>query len=1077
MQRWIQYQRIGLVTYVVQALPAIHIQSEKDIFAPALKLLLDYVSKAGHSPRERSRFFNGCPPSILHLLYDLSNMPKTEGCLSEVREEALKAIQTLLSPSENQGPPLYRAQIWAWHALRARSAPVALVRLGKDWLHWAKDMDEKEETLAEMLTEPLAILRNPWSGTTEKCNAVTTMTTIFGFRPWWGQIENFLYHHLFAWPLLVSKGLLYATSLPMSVDIQFPQATDEDDDFSDKAFSRMKHGKCVKFLHGKGVISVERWKNHFEYAARLGKQLWRQKHGNFGSFRRKIKWSEVSFDFREAQMIADDLGRIGSESLSLQEGSAIPYFSQVVLSRLLGSKGIQGSAVTGLIDEDNVTMCVSERKLTPPDCLPQKLRYVFAARQFERLVLPRGSQQTVEKLRTELIGKDIPTVSDDAKPSGPVLQVTTEINYASDLGDLSDITQVDGWRNRQYVRCPEIRWALHGPNVSDNWSSRNPGIQKVLNRLKFNNDAVVTFDDVTGLDVAYALERIDRLRVLIRPNTPPALSWAFIRVTENEQDARFMQLLWHIAGAGDQFESILEHPTSKATVTSVANLLNSFEPSVDQPSIRAPDILVLINTRLFDESWQRCDFPQSRPFMMAPILKNLAESECLHCPYSKQLFRLIGKTRIILLPEAEERTELSTTDVTQLPRAGLKLLTALSTFEWEFNQQMAASLLSHFDIQGKEVREALKTFEEAGLLRCGGGWYHIPSSIILQVRACAEKEEKLAMQHLTAGFALAPFLSDREFPSLGLDISLNPVHLHEVGSHLFKAYALLDRGKRKGWMGSVIQEAYKRLLSFAEFNNWQSAAKILAMRSCSNEAYRMGRELLLRDERANLPTHPNNLVTAAQASAMWVKQIDPKNLELRKRLLHETNELFMKALRSCDVFSEEQDKARLRVLTSYSTYLIEREQEREYEIQEYIAEAMRLLDRGVDGKIVRGDWFEYVGDRENDDKQAACIYALGRKWCPIYAQLWVKELGSAYIVQDESASLQFKGTLTVSDVCRQLNSIRIKHVLNRSVVGRRWDMGLQCLKELWGSEREILEACDKLRSHLNTKGFAVNSTL
>src|SRR5262249_2931951 len=148
---------------------------------------------------------------------------------------------------------------------------------------------------------------------------------------------------------------------------------------------------------------------------------------------------------------------------ALQDRSAEAYFAQVVLHRLLGRSSALLSAVTGLIGDrlrDDDGADTLNYAFVPPDpaSLSAKLAYVFSSRQFERIVVPTDPRDSAKQVVTQCLR--------DARKGGRGRhRQSAEVLRSDDLATVADCVQTRGWRQLQYIRCPEIEWALRGPTV------------------------------------------------------------------------------------------------------------------------------------------------------------------------------------------------------------------------------------------------------------------------------------------------------------------------------------------------------------------------------------------------------------------------------------------------------------------------------------------------------------------------------------------------------------------------------------------------------------------------------------
>lgn len=1067
IERWANSQRIGIASYVLHVLPV-----SDPLFDSARQLLLGYLQEFGQETRQS--FLLRLPLSVLDLLATTMRQEKKIGkALAVYYTEVEEARRQLCEGNE---PPIAQAQIWAYYALLGRSSPLRLVRLGRTLFNNDRNwrQAEKDSIVVEQLASLLQVLRAPWSMTEDKLSAVGEMAPLLQETPHWAQIENIVFHQLFCWPLLVLAGdhdqdARLGISFPVAVDIDLPLSDSEFDDrlFDDPAFERIDHRRCITLRGEAGTISIDKWTGHLELSARVAKKLWRAKHGNHGDFREKIKRAKIIFDFRVAQSVAADLERIGLGQISIIDGSADAYFAQAVLNRLRGGPGILASAVTGLIGEQ---LCHEDGtpalnyKLIPPGGIVNKLMYAFACQNFERVVVPAGVEEDVQSvLSNSSVAVEEDSPGAQALAGGMSVQ-TAEVNYAHDLQDLADIVQVGGWRQYQYIRCPEVAWAIHTARTAPKrrpglLDAKDPRVEQVIHFLASNSSRVSSLN-ASAVVVASALWHINMgLRPQIRPYPPPSLSWAVIRTTDGEQDTRFWQVLWRVVGASeDDFAAFLHHPSREEAVARLADALNKFEPDRECPSHRAPDIVVIVGFKRFDESLAQVLNPLSRPFMVAPILHEL--KRYLLGPFDNRLVPLVGKSRILLLPEDTLEAAPEDEDVQPLTPTGAALLKVLATFEGGFSQQTASLLLSEFNVSGLAVRKLLHTLAKEGVLRYGQGIYHIPHVLKEKLRS-DENPNVLAPRHFAAGCALAPFVAGVKFPALALDVAFNPENLHEAEKHFALAFRYAQVSSNHT-VRNRSQVAMQRLERFAELPGWGTVDRLLKSQHLGRDAYEMSTELLRFQQSAEVRSHPAHLVVAARAAAQWVKSFrGSDNLEWGQRLRRIANDYFVQALEACSYFPSEERFNRLHVLTNYTMYMIEHEPQRETDLYHYKNEAWDLLLNGVDGQAVWGEWFEWLADSEDDHSKASSLYRLGRRWKPQWAQLWVKGVGASFLAGLDEDVQEIRKALSSDQASSLLSKAQPgyrKHrqrVAKSDAVTARWHEGFRLFKEFWGSTHSL----------------------
>ena len=285
-------------------------------------------------------------------------------------------------------PTIVAARVVAHHILSGVGKPISVLRLGKSVLSKNWRQYEFDGHVVDVLGESLEVLRSPWSQTRERIDAIAMATSVMGSAWHWHQVENAVLHQLFGWPLLVFSKGEDAVSLPVGIDIAFDR----------------KGVTKVDPPHG-GSIHVGAWLPSLRDAGDAAKVLWRGKHGNAGAFRDAVVSANVVFDFGVAEEIVAGF----AEPITLVDNSMEAYFSQLVLSRILGNAVSSASVVTGSIGKRRTDEPggFADYEFLWPGSVRSKLKYVFRSRFFERVILPDINED--DERRT--------AVSDDLKQS------------------------------------------------------------------------------------------------------------------------------------------------------------------------------------------------------------------------------------------------------------------------------------------------------------------------------------------------------------------------------------------------------------------------------------------------------------------------------------------------------------------------------------------------------------------------------------------------------------------------------------------------------------------------------------
>lgn len=1011
--RWLDAQRLGVTASILLTHPGTH-----PAFSAARKILQEDMTGGQSGPRGFD-FFRSLPPWVLTVL-TRSFKQRTVPSLNRFAVLAEKALQRNSICSENETSTIARAQIWSYHVLLAHTRTEGLLRLGRtlfghfeEWLRIDSDPISLEE-----MASCLETIRNPLASTQAKCGGVLKLSQVLSNTPFWEQTENILYHNQFCWPLMIfeteysqRRARSIAFSLPVAVDV-----------FLDNR-------RQVRQTAGAGILAP-RWEKSLERAVHAAKILWRSEHENYGSFRDMVERASVTVDFSPAEKIIEILANALNAKVSLSDRSAEAYFSQVVLARLLGHSNIMVNAVTGVIGDqikDENSTAQPNFRFDAPQGISEKIEYVAATGFFERIVLPESteSKDAIENFLKKL------GPSDRVEKSTPVTRFQPmEFLVAEDLQSVADHVHPLGWRQRQYIRCPELEWAIHSKGSPGLLRpSEDKRVKEVMARLAANASRLLRLE-VPPIVVGSALGHIDQLLHRNEPGFSAALSWVFINVSDNKSSARwhdekdifFWELFFGATGLGShQLVRFLCHPSQKKAVEYLTAYLNRFVPGRDQPH-RCPDFLVIIGSQIHSSYTGRLRGSSFRPFMVNPILDQLQNTLLPIGKHHDSVSRLIGKTRIIILPDGKwEESMGEAGSLNDLTGEEVRQLRYLATLEESFTSSTARLLLSYSSDSPEQIlpHAILDKFLAKGVVRCVHGKYHVPSFVARQI-ATEEAPEDKVKRYYAAGAALAPYaVRSQGTLSMGVDAGFTPEYFEEASQHFKKA---LPYSRRTGSVGAgsfrrLSEAAIQRLNRFVMAPSWANVSRLLKAATrlpglAALEPYEKSCELLRWYEEEGIAPHPFNLVTAASSAtnaasciSHYVKQPDVST-ESFLELHFKARQLYLQALNECSVLPKRDRKSVLLFcLAKYLAYLcsldrslIEHEtlserEKRETEIRLFWSRVVDLLNLGV--KVLTADsleCFERMGDREPDHSKALDIYAksipTGRFWAGLSLKTW-----------------------------------------------------------------------------------------
>jgi hypothetical protein len=1051
MQHWQEVQRVGIAAYYMLAQGTIETSPGSNRLRPVgkfrelNKILLhqiELLSAGTVTPALFTKF----PPFILHLLKQTEKLSFADSW--KYLPLINKAFAILDTTDDTGSTPLFKAKLLAYHALLGRCDASRWSRLGSQI--FGKDWRPLTPSSIDEIDNSFDKLRHPYSTTNERCGAIGCLTKILNRQPYWHQIENILYSNQFCFPLLVTEyaretklGRI-AFGLPIAVDI----------DFDNRRRNEAIHQGIAREVSQENRIIAEWTKgkiSSLDKSLKVGKELWRAKHGNNGDFREIVKEASAIFDFSVAQQVIAPLGDNLDEELhfdnrdwndrwhiNLTDGSAEPYFAQVILQRLLGKSTVISSAITGLIgdqilfidepsiedktDKDSQTnksprnpSQVAQQlqlnyKFEAPDneTLRNKLRYVFATHTYERIALPRSALKDIDRS----VRKD----------------QNVEVRFAEDMQTLADIVQVKGWRQYQYIRSPDVSWIIHSRLGRETISTLDgDNLERLIKTIGSNQSAILELgDDYSPILVGAAMYHINNEKRKELQPTPPSLSWAFIRLLENEQDTWFWELIWECIGASSKsFDELIRNSKPDQIVQAIEKALNKFSPDIDNPSHRSPDIIVVIGSDTLKVSIEKTHNPTTRPYLVWEILKRLA-TKLDATAYTS----IIGRTRIILVPgQTQEAVEPENSLANEINDKERRYLEMLSVFKNGFSQYAATLLASHEygdEFKGRETRERiLEEFLNKGWLRYGQGVYHIPSKILALIQMPSDYE-LMAKRHYLAGISFAPYVVGDDYSSMAMDVAFSPVNIHEAVFHLSEAdnYVLKTENLE---LKQKIREALNHVRNIEIMPSWtllnittgtlrrkntdikNKNEKIsIASRKENNGTVDLKKErqmlideakpiadnglsfveeLLALDGDIGKPTHPAHLIRAASFYEAYIdnagcRYIHPDQKEAHeskiKRLVKTALDYYDLAIKNCEYcqYIAEHDYNKLIVASWYISFTRKLQRNRgisneaktqvnEEVIASLEKESQKLLDSGT---AIDGIELSFLGDLADIEK-------------------------------------------------------------------------------------------------------------
>ena len=1029
-ESWHLEQRVRFASWAVLDLPSSgEDRRTDDIYNAGHDSLLQSLRVGSESYRTNSEFLLSLSPGTLAMLCEVAASKKDiDPGLRDLTTEAASALSILCPiPNAKSRPPspFGNAQVWAYHALFGIAEPLRMARLGRVVLGASWREIERDRILLDRLEEQLDVIRSHDSDTRAKCLAIQQLTVLCGTTAHWEQIEKILIHNQFLWPLLLDNNI--GLSLPVALDLR-PNT-------NGMAEVRTEHVGSLRI----------RW--DLKRSASVAQALWNAKHRSLDRIVDPLRYTDLVFGFSDAECIASPLARvwsqISSRPLEIYGGSAQAYFSMAILRRLLGHSGIDLSAITGLIGDRLPRI---DWQLAVPEGMDAKIRYVIGTRSFERAVIPIDH-------KTDLA---IKAIIDHRKHAAYTHRASmVDVIPVYNIHGLADVVQIEGWRQYQYIRCPDVLWGIHSerrgrPGIIPDIK---PRIQQIRHLLK-ENDAPILEVDASPMELTSALWHINA-------EFRQVMSWSVVRLLENETDTRFWHLVWRLIGREGDFQSFIRHPNHDAIVARLTTALNRHAPVPYSPN--TPDVIVFIGgEKVLHE---KPLMPASRPFYAAPIFRAL--SSRLEAQPDSKLKALIGNTRIIFIPTENglSKVDWERPDIHMTQEEAI-ILRELSTFTYGFTRQTAMLMLDGAisDRNRDYTRLALESLIKRDILREGQGRCHIPTHVIeLMPKTLKEHPSASARRHLRAGLSLVPYATDAEFPSLGIDVAFGPEYMHEAEGHFRAAFVESQRIRDETTQG-LATRALQRLQRFSLSPSWGGVTSMLEAKNLPVDAHAMALRLLEWEDASVGVQHPQHLAFAARATRQLA--LATENEDTRKQLMDKAETFFAEALENVAMYPEEEDIVRLAILSEYAPFKHSRGEIAEFECM--IDNVQHLLERNPAPAlrmVVRGEFWELTGDMTRDHRAAALRYRLGLRDGPNvnqWNQLWVKALGAAQIGEDQETLDELAYMIEKSDPARILTKLNNPSVLRKitkfdSMVRQRWDTGLRIFDKMWRNVPQVHE--------------------
>ncbi|MFW6025414.1 MAG: hypothetical protein ACOCRX_03655 [Candidatus Woesearchaeota archaeon] len=1063
---WIKAQRIGLISTLIRSWPN---ESREDII---IKNKLNYLLLKEVENMQLETF----PPWVLSELSRLKDHQIIDELKALLEAEqnpdlAKKYILNKDMTDTQENSIVKSAQTWAITLLKGYTEPRRLLDYGQQlfpddsWYDIEKN-PKKLDDFADKVEKLRMININIFNENQDnsRFGSIYKIIKLLNNKIYAHQIANILYHNQFCWPLLVLGEPELSISLPLAIEISY--------DGKNMIRTKPSNGEIEKGFDFSQWIENDNLKE----AREAGYILWRSKHGHYGgrnnsySYRKMAKNMSVIFDFRIAKIIGNEIfENIEKDCIPIKGNSADSCLAQAVLDKLLGRYSLGYTAITGEIGKfQNHDFGFNE--ISYPK---EKLKYVNDTNFFSNAIIPLANFENISISNKEINNINILSVDKQSQ--------------------IADVVQSRPWRRHQYIRCPELKWYIHDFLLrkkrevlqNDDMTSLErlqgivgKNIEDTIKIVENNEEPVCFLEDTYPIQVMSALWYINNKTRTGKFDfnrgglTPPKISWAVIRAIESEKDDQFWQVFWEIIGGNRPkvFEDFILSHNKKYAIEKLEKALKTFNPGINNPDFRSPDLFIIIGSEHFENSYEECKnntHVYDRSFMVSPILEALSGSDNLQYrgPY-KELNDLIGKTRIILLSDQKNSIFLKGRDPGFLElhdEKEVEFLKSLCVYRWGFNYRMAKLLVfyPHNKLENIDVHKTLKHLTKKGFIRKVNMWYYIPENIRRYLLEKLDLNNSLEY-HYFAASSFAPYLFEKSQKTLSMPIEkvLNAKYLREAKYHLEEIKEKALKRKNHFIYHNEAIEAYNKLVKFTGLPSKSSLDNLLRM-DLNNSAYLLA-SYIVNSNKLKKP-HPLILLSLAEAYSNKLKFIN--NKQKKNELRNKTNELYEKAIEKSmnNVLNEKTQRyTEFKAISEYLLFLKYQYFRNKQKIKQLLIKAEKLFDnikidenlkfRGINYKI-----FELIGANKLDHEEASSFYLKVLNYDIPWIQVGVKGLGAAsYIdsvnkidkIKDKIDKL-FNGDNIINDLQKP---IMIKNIIldlthEKDHVNERWYEGLKKLYE------------------------------
>lgn len=847
----------------------------------------------------------------------------------------------------------------------------------------------------------------------------------------WERVEFEITNRLFSWPLLAanqrngdeSVGL----SLPILLDATLSGRVD---------------------VTGGGRRLVQDWDEPAQKARDAALDLWLKETGHYGvAWRESVRDSfGVKIDLSAACSIIDEIAGGGGEDdtfyfeiegRSLELPLALAAFSQirgVRPSTLVGSTGMISDAP---VDDD--AGLGLDRMLQLPRGLVDKIRWADASAVFDKIIVPRASENDGEDFSEEVADKDELNVYLESG-RGPRLH-RTQLNFCTRLSVAADASFYGEWRRHRFARCVDL-----APLLLQDASAFSATAMEIIELFSQSSNSIGV--DLGGLDVIKIcgalgwINSIGREQLPFEDGMPPKISVGVVRVFEDDTPEQFIRLISELCGApNDLIASICASATQEGRAARLSGLINKTMPDASKANWRPPDLLIISVPPAILQKWKTNKSDRSSGSVCQVLDLVLALEPSIRTVVDHRWGTVFGAYRLLIAVDrsAERVSSSEGAQFVELPGGSTndaEALEQLSIFRSPFSLQEAVALLESRQVSA--TRALLSRLEQIGYLGGFAGRWWITIKGRRANASGAMTNARLVLLHSKAAAARAPYLLHERGAGLSDVEACSFEMMQEARWHILSA--LECRASEE--LQSTLQYWLVSLALYWELPGWE-----LLYQAGGDIAFTRG------DTAAELVTqHGLRLLRNSHAAGenvmpvlapfLWVleKRKDSIAAGFHSRFAAERSsdwlaltklglecvekygglDLDASDLKLPDLMAPSNDATYIPALARVLFQIVSRPHrlsraKREL-IDGWISEFVAAKEQNA--LFISAAWHEQRGEGEVSEKCALAWYEKGIKASPFYMQNWLKAIGCFRAAEADKADV----------FCEELRALSNEHV-------------------------------------------------